>query len=250
MTYTPYSPDVFPIFIYYIILIVLSVIVTIMMFRKYIERKTKATLYMSLAYLASTIALIMVTIGLAEAIITLFFKEIYRFTFPFGYALLTGAGMFLLFCAREVTESSKFKYSSIVLILIGFIVIILLFLPTNWWGVPQKDYQDELNTRLVVTIILVLYNLIIYGVMARMYYRAKRKTSDPVASFGFKLLFYSMICPMIFLLFVIIDTAFIIFANHPGYTIFMYIAWFFLMAFFLLSYLALIMPKWVKKRIN
>ena len=250
MSYSPYVPEVFPIFIYYIILIILSTIVSIMMIKKYFDRKTKATLYMSFIYVTGTIILFIITFGLAEAIITSYFKEFYRLSLPIGYALLCGTGMFLLIFAGEVTERSKFNISTIVLIIIGIIVIILLFLPTNWWGVPRAEYEGKLNTRFLVTIILVFYNAFIYIFMARIYFRAKHKTDDPVANFGFKLLYYSMICPIIFLIFVVLDTLFITFFSHPGYTLFMYIAWFFLMAFFVLSYLALIMPKWVEKRIK
>lgn len=250
MSYSPYVQEVFPIFVYYIILIILSIIVTSMMVKKYLDRRTKATLYMSIIYITSTIVLFIITIGLAEAIITSYFKEIYRLSLPLGYTLLCFEGMFLLIFLGEMTDSSKTKKFTIPLIIIGIFVIILLFLPTNWWGVPRDDYEGKLNTRLIVTLLLVSYNILIYLIMARIYYQVMHKTKDPVAIFGFKLLLYSMICPIIFLVFVVLDTIFITFFNHPGYTIFMYFAWLFLMAFFILSYLALIMPKWVENRIK
>ena len=89
-----------------------------------------------------------------------------------------------------------------------------------------------------------------YILIGNIYHKAKKKTKDPVAHFGFILLFYSMISMIIFLIFVVLDTIMITFTDHPGYTIFMYFAWIFVISFFVLNYFSLVMPNWLEKRIK
>jgi len=38
--------------------------------------------------------------------------------------------------------------------------------------------------------------------------------------------------------------------DHPGYSEFVYVAWIFAIIFYILSYLSLVMPKWLVKRIE
>ncbi|MFX1274557.1 MAG: hypothetical protein ACFFBP_10650 [Promethearchaeota archaeon] len=249
MTYDAYFPGVLTIFIYYIILIILSILISILMFKKYFERKTKATFYMSLVYTMGTIALFIISIGLYEVILTGYFKEIYRLSLPLGFTFLNIASMIILIIAGDVTESQIYKKVKIPIIILGVLIIVLLFLPTNWWGTPQVDYEGKLSTRLIVTAFLALYNVLIYIFMARIYYLASHRTIDPVARFGFRLLDYSMICMVIFLLLYTIDTI-LIALGDKGYSIFIYIAWFFVISFYVLSYLSLVMPHWVEKRIK
>ena len=136
------------------------------------------------------------------------------------------------------------------ILIVGVLIIALLYLPSNWWGFPSEDYEGQLNTRLIVTILLVIYNISIYVFVGSIYRRAKKETTERIPRFGFSLLFYSMICMIIYLICIIIDTLIILFTDYPGYTIFMYIAWSFVIVFYILNYLSLIMPKWLEKRIN
>ena len=78
MTYTPFELRVLPIFIYYIFVSIFAVVVSIKMFKKWRERKVPPPLYLTLVFSFLTTALIVLSIGLAEAVITGFYKEIYR----------------------------------------------------------------------------------------------------------------------------------------------------------------------------
>lgn len=248
MTYTPFEIRVLPIFPYYLILSVFGIVLTLKMYFKWRERKVAPPLYLSITFTFFTLALIMLAVGLAEAIITGFYKEIYRFSLPFAYSMVVFADIFLYKFVSQITN--KGKSLLIPLILIGILIVIMMFLPWNWWGIPPVDYEGQLNIRLFSTLSLVLYSYLIYIVIAVTCRRAMKETDDKIALTGLKLLFYAMICMILFFLMFIGDTLMIVLFDDPGYSIFVYIAWIFAVVFYILTYLSLVMPKWLVKRIK
>ncbi|MFX1354929.1 MAG: hypothetical protein ACFFGP_13300 [Promethearchaeota archaeon] len=248
MTYTPFEIRVLPIFPYYIILSVFGILLTVKMYFKWRKRKVAPPLYLSITFTFFTLALIMLAVGLAEAIITGYYREVYRFSLPCAYSMVILADIFLYKFVSQITNKGKKLF--IPLILVGIVIIILLFLPWNWWGVPPVDYEGQLNIRLYSTLSLVLYSYLIYIVIAITCRRAMKETEDKIALMGLKLLFYAMIAMILFFLMFIGDTLMIVLFDHPGYSIFVYIAWIFAIAFYILTYLSLVMPKWLVKKIK
>ena len=243
MTYSPFDARVYPIFIYYILLSVFGILITIKMFMKWRERKVPAPLHLSLVFLFLTSAIMVLAIGLAEAAITGYYKEIYRLSLPLAFTLLVVSDIFLFIFASRITEKSK--NLTIPLIIIGIILMVALFLPSNYWGVPQAEYKGKFNTRLYVTLSLVLYCYFVYITIALICHFTKKSTTDKVSRVGLSLLFYSMISMILFFIMVIGDTLMIVFLSHPGYSVFMFIAWIFAVLFLILTYLSLVMPKWL-----
>ncbi len=243
MTYTPFSNNILPIFIYYIGLIVFSIIMTILMIKKWRERKVSPPLYLSIVFILLTIALTTLTVGLGEAVITGFFKEIYRFSLPFAYSMIIIADIFLFVFAEVIT--SRGKKALVPSIVFGLIIIIVLFLPWNWWGVPPEDFAGQLNIRLYSTLAVILYSYTVYIFIAGFCRKARKQTEDAKSKAGLTLLFLSMISMIGFFLMFVFDTILITFADHPGYSVFVYIAWIFAALFYVFSYLSLIMPKWL-----
>jgi len=248
MTYTPFDFRVFPIFIYYIFLSVFGIFMSIKMFKKWKERNVPPPLYLAIVFTFFAAALTMLGIGLAEAVITGEYRVVYRFSLPFAYSMVVFADIFLFKFATHMTDKGKRAFPFI--IVIGIILIIILFLPWNWWGVPSVDYEGMLNIRLYSTVSLVLFSLIIYSYIAMISRKTKRKVEDKVMNTGLKLLFYSMICLILLFVMLIGDTLLITLFNHPGYSEFTYVAWIFGMIFIILSYLSLVMPDWLVKRIK
>jgi hypothetical protein len=221
---------------------------TINMIRKWRERDVKAPLYLSIVFVLLTIALIGLTIGLGEAVLTGYFKEIYQFTLPLGYVLILIADIFLFLFAKEITgKGGKFLAP---LIVIGIILIVIIYLPWNWWGVPAIEYVDELNIRLYTTLGSVLYSYLIYIFIALFCNKARKQTEDKVAKAGLTLLLISMLCMILFFVMFIVDTLLITLTDHPGYSEFIYVAWIFAVVFYIVIYLSLVMPKWLVKRIE
>lgn len=243
MTYTPFEIRVLPILIYYICLSVFGTLVSVRMYYKWRERKVPPPLYLTLAFSFLTIALIMTSIGLMEALITGFYKEVYRFSLPFGYSMVIISDIFLYRFSSHITNKGEKAFKGIIAVSIA--LIILLFLPWNWWGVPSLDYAGEPNIRLFSTLGLVIYSFLIYGYIAFISYKVKSKTENKIMYFGLVLLFYAMISLMLLFLMLIGDTILITFFDHPGYSEFTYIAWIFGIIFIILVYLSLIMPDWL-----
>jgi len=243
MSYTPFEMRVMPLFFYYLLLSVLGILLTVKMYLKWRQRKVPPPFYLTLVFIFFTTALIGLTIGLAEAVITGFYKEIYRFSLPFAYGMVLFADVFLFIFVSQITN--KGRKALIPLIIIGIGVLIMLFLPWNWWGVPFEDYEGLVNIRIYSTLSLILYSYAIYIIIAITCRKAMKKTDDKITSTGLKLLFYSMISMIFFFLMFIGDTLLILLFNHPGYSEFVYVAWIFAMIFYILSYLSLVMPKWL-----
>ncbi len=248
MTYTPFELRVLPLFFYYIALSVLGIYMTLKMYNKWRDRKVNPPLYLSIVFLFLTIALLMLTIGLAEAVITGYYMEVYRFSLPFSYGMVIIADIFLFKFIIELVNKGKKGF--IPIIILGIVIFIMLFLPWNWWGIPQEDYAGELSIRLYSTLSLVIYSYIIYILIARISLKAARATQDTTIKLGLKFLFYAMISMILFFLMFIGDTLMISLFHHPGYSEFVYIAWIFAILFFVFSYISLVMPKWVLKRIG
>ncbi|MFW9867617.1 MAG: hypothetical protein ACFFEN_16095 [Candidatus Thorarchaeota archaeon] len=221
---------------------------SIKMFKKWKERDVPPPLYLAIVFTFFSAALTMLGIGLAEAVITGEYREVYRFSLPFAYSMVIFADIFLFKFASHMTNKGKRAFPFI--IVIGIILIIILFLPWNWWGVPSIDYEGMLNIRLYSTVSLVLFSLIIYSYIAMISQKVKRKAEDKVMKTGLKLLFYSMISLIMLFVMLIGDTLLITIFNHPGYSEFTYIAWIFGMIFIILAYFSLVMPEWLVRRIE
>ncbi len=248
MTYTPIHDRVYPLFYFYIALIIFSVIMTINMIRKWRERDVKAPLYLSIVFIVFTVALLGLTIGVGEVVLTGYFMEVYRFSLPFGYMCIIIADIFLFIFANEIT--GKGKKVLIPLIIIGALLMVIMYLPWNWWGVPAVDYEGKLNIRLYTTLGVVLYSYLIYIFIILFCNKARKQTEDKVARAGLTLLLISMIFMILFFVMFIIDTLLITLINHPGYSEFVYAAWIFAIVFYIVIYLSLIMPKWLVSRVE
>jgi len=217
------------------------------MFLKWRKRKVRPPLYLALVFLFLTLTLAILFIGLAEAIITGFFMEIYRLSLPLGYLMVIFADIFLFIFASHMTGKGKKIFP--IIIVIGAILAIIIFLQWNWWGVPSIDYEGELNIRLYSTLSFVLYSNIICIYIAFISFKVKKNVEDKIMFTGLKLLFYSIISLILLFVMLIGDTVLITF-GHQGYSEFIYFAWLFGLIFIILSYLSLIMPEWLVKRIK
>ncbi|MFW9952520.1 MAG: hypothetical protein ACFFKA_20565 [Candidatus Thorarchaeota archaeon] len=248
MTYTPFDVRVLPLFLYYFALSIFSILLTVKMVLKWRERKVPPPLYLTFTFTFFTLAIVMLTVGLSEAVLTGYYKEIYRFSLPFAYAMVILADITLFKFVSFLTNKGKKEF--IPLIIVGLVLIVMLFLPWNWWGIPPEDYVGLLNIRLYSTLCLVLYSYFIYIQVAITSRKTIRVTDDKVAQTGLKLLFYAMISMIFFFLMFIGDTLLIALFDHPGYSEFVYIAWIFAIIAYILMYLSLIMPKWLMNRIQ
>ena len=248
MAYDAFEMRVFPILILYIILSIFGIFMTYKMMKKWKERKNLHPLRLSLVFLFFTLAIITLAIGLTEAAITGYYMEIYRISLPTSLSLVIGADISLFLFVSEITGRRKKLLNP--LIIIGCIIIVILFLPWNWWGYPDAEYAGKLHIRLYSTLALVIYSYLIYIMAISFSQNAKKIAQDRLTQVGFSLLGYSIISVMFFFVFQIADTIVLAFTDHPGYTIFIYFSWIFIVVFCILIYLSLVMPEWLVKWIE
>lgn len=248
MTYSSFDDRVLPIFGFYFVLIFFGIILTFKLIQKYNERKQVATLHLAIVFAIFTAAIGVLAIGLIEAAITGYYKEIYRFSLPLAYSLVVLANIFLYYFASNITE--RWKNAFFPLIICGIVLIIILFLPWNWWGYPREEYAGKLNIRLYTNITFISFSYLIYITIAILCQHTRKRAEDKIAHLGLTLLLYSMISMILFYVMILLDNIMIVFYNHPGYTEFQFAAWIFALIFVILSYFSLIMPKWLIDRIN
>lgn len=247
MSYTSFDFRVFPIFVYYIALIIFTSIITLKILSNYCKRKNPASFYLALVYALLTIALITLMIGLLEAILTGYYKEIYRFSLPFAYSMVIFADIILFKFTNFFTEKGHKFF--VYLVIIGLIIVFSLFLPWNYWGIPNEE-EGPINIRMYTTSALVLYSYAVYIANISLCRKSKNEIDNKIGKTRLSLLIYSMISMIFFFIMIIGDTFMIIYLNHPGYSFFVYIAWIFAILFCILSYSSLFTPEWLKKRIE
>ncbi|MHA1723453.1 MAG: hypothetical protein ACTSXH_01225 [Promethearchaeota archaeon] len=248
MSYEPFQVRIFPIFVYYMILSIFGVFMSFQMYLKYKKRKVKAPLYLMLVFIFLTSSIIILTVGLAEAAITGYFMEIYMMSLPLAYSMVIIADLMLFVFANHMMDKGN-KLLPFLMIM-GILIIISLFLPWNWWGVPAEEHAGELNIRFYTTGSLVIYSCAIYIYIALICHQVGSRTESKITKMGLQLMKYSMGCLILLFACITGDNLLIVFFDHPGYSFFLYIGWAFAVAFIILIYFSLIMPKWLLKRIE
>ena len=95
MKYEPYQTEMLPVLILTSFISVFGILITIKLIFKWRERRAEEIMYLSLVFIFLTLAVISLTIGLYEALITGYRKEIYMFTLPLAYVGVIVADIFL-----------------------------------------------------------------------------------------------------------------------------------------------------------
>jgi hypothetical protein len=246
-TYEAIESTAIPLLPVYFIIAFFSSIITGLMFKKWQERKGKPALLLFITFLIYTIAIIVLTIGFSEAVITGEKRELYKFSLAFGYFMVMIANCSLIVFAMDIFSIPK-KNGSIYLILC-VIVAILVVLPQNYYGVPDVEAGSD-NIRIYSTIAMMIVSILTYSRIYQKAITVSTSVQDNTAKVGFRYIGYSQFGMIAFFLFQLIDTLIFTIFDTPGYSIFVYFAWFSAGIFMFLAYGGLIMPEWLKKRYN
>ncbi|MEX2753756.1 MAG: hypothetical protein Q6365_000085 [Candidatus Sigynarchaeota archaeon] len=248
MTYQPFEARVLPLIFYYIGLAIASMILAVKMVMKWKQRKVQPPLLMATIFAIFVVALSMLAAGLADSAMNGAYKDLYRFSLPFGYTMIILADIVLYKFGIVMTNRGKNAFMTIVVI--GIVLAAVLFLPWNWWGYPDADIVDQVSIRLYSTLALIVYSYIIYITIASVCHKALADAKDPVARAGLKLMSWAMICMILFFLMFVFDTLLIVILKHPGYSEFVYAAWVFAVAFSVLMYVSVVLPEWFVQRLR
>jgi len=233
-------------------------LIAIAIFLKWRTRRTVATLYLSIALFSISFAAFFVFTGLASWFFawiadgyspTTISPTYYELSLPLGYATVILYDIFIVLFAIQIFMD-KNKRKMIPFVIAGVIICILLFLPTNYWGV-NPELSDPASTRVIVSGLFLLYNAIICILLSYFAFRESRRTEQKEYRVGFLAIAFGFIANLMVFMFFLIDSILIMLnPASPGYSVFISIGW--IMAFItaFLFYLGYILPAWFRKWIE
>ena len=231
--YDPFEQNAIPtLFIYPIVIVILSVIVFYTL-KQYFAKRSKIALYLSLGLLSYDLAAAVLLVGILEAYIDGYFGSVYRFSLPIGYIGGVLGTFFMLYFAKETFW--KFGGKIETLYIAGTIILILWLLydpifadilrisdPFNWWG--RTAPEDVYNFRAVTQFVLLAYSIAVYTVILIHSRKAAKTASDAIFAKKLNSIATGALGMILFYFFMFIDGIVIILTGR-GYSIFVYLAW-------------------------
>ncbi len=227
--------------------------IAIKVFQKWRERRTIATLYLSIALFSIAIAAFIAFTGLFSwfvawinsGYIPTISTEYYPLSLPIGYSFVIPYGVFMVLFTIQIFLDKNDK-KVIPFVVIGVIIGALLFLPTNYWG---RDAEGAFSTRVIILGLFLLYNTIIYVLLTYYAFRESKRTEQEVYRKGFQAIALGFIANLMVFVFFLLDSILILIDDtSPGYSIFVDLAWISGLVAAFLFYLGYILPEWFRKR--
>ncbi len=240
------DPGSFPILPTYIGAAIICATITAMLLKKWHERRTRAPMLLSLAFISYLSCIVVLAIGFTEVVITGYKMEVYKFSLAFGYAGFMVSHAFLITFATDLFSFDKrrsYRYIAACLV-----VAVLVALPWNHYGMSQTMYSD-FNLRPFSMVALLILTLVIGLRIAYQAFKLSKRLDDPVGKVGFAFIGWAQISMIAFFAFMGIDIAVVAFTPSQGFTPFNLIGWSAAVLLFAFSYIGLIMPNWVKRRL-
>lgn len=235
---------------------IFSFIIALLIFFKWKERKTIATLYLALALFSISAAVFVAFIGLAgwfltwtSSILPVNSPVFYPISLPLGYSFVLVYDAFLfLFTIHIFLDEDEKKV--IPVIIPGIFVAVLIWLPSNYWGVDPSIF-DPPSTRSLSMGIFMLYNVIIYIILAFYAFREAKKSEQREYQVGFKAIAWGQITNILIFVFFLFDAIIVVLnPGSPGFSIFIYLGWICALIAVFLFYIGFILPDWFRKYIT
>ncbi|NMC07186.1 MAG: hypothetical protein GYA24_18360 [Candidatus Lokiarchaeota archaeon] len=247
MDYLPMDPGSFPILPTYIGVAAFCAAITAMLFKKWHERRTRAPMLLFIAFLSYLVCIIVLTIGFAEVVVTGHKMELYKFSLAFGYAgFMVSHGFYITFAAELFSFEKRAVHRYIAVCLA---VAVLSALPWNHYGLSADMYSDfHLRPYSMASIMIV--TLVVGARIGYQAFKVSRHLDDQVGKIGFAFIGWSQILLIAFFLFMGIDIIIVGLTPSQGYTPFNLAGWLAAALLFFFSYIGLIMPGWLKRRIS
>jgi hypothetical protein len=241
------DPGSFPILPTYIGVAVICAAITAMLFKKWRERRTRAPMLLFLAFISYLSCIIVLAIGFAEVVATGHKMELYKFSLAYGYAGFMVSHAFYITFAWELFSLDKKRAHGYIAACIA--VAVLVALPWNHYGMSQSMYSD-FNLRPYSMVAILLLTLVVGSRLAYQAFKVSRHLDDPVGKAGFAFIGWSQVLMVAFFACLAIDIVIVGITPSQGYTPFNFIGWSAAALLFFFSYIGLIMPDWLKRRIG
>ena len=235
------------------IVAVFLIILTILLFKKYAERKKKPNLYLGLTFLSFSLASLTTAVGRLTGYLSPISYETYSITdltSLVSYILIALSNCFAVMFLDSIFFQKGLDFTFIFFLLNGVVIGWLLNEIVYWFTVSQEFGLVRKQT--FVAILMALLTIISYGLVSIFAFREAKMNTERLPKIGFNLIgVYGICIPMLFVFFSI-DTVLISFVESfsNGYTIFYYLGWCFALLGAFLGYLGYIMPSWFKKLVS
>ncbi len=247
MDYLDMDPGSFPILPTYIGVAVICAAITAMLFKKWRERRTRAPMLLFIAFISYLSCIVVLAIGFTEVVVTGHKMEAYKFSLAYAYAGFMVSHAFYITFAWELFSLDKWSAHGYIAACLA--VAVLVALPWNHYGMSQAMYSD-FNLRPYSMVAIFLLTLVVGARLAYQAFKVSRRLDDPVGRAGFAFIGWSQVLMVAFFAFMALDIIMVGLTPSQGYTPFNLIAWMSAALLFFFSYIGLIMPEWVKRRIT
>ena len=255
----PYKEDIFvfeihfPVMILELFVFIFSFLIATVILLKWRERRTVATLYLSVALYSLSFAVFFAFSGVAAWFFdwsTSGFPRVnspayYPVSLPLGYSMVIVYDIFLfLFTIQIFLDKDNKKI--IPVILVGIIMGSLLWLPANYWGV-DPSMLDPPSTRTMATGIYMIYNVIIYVILSHYAFRESKQTEEREYQVGFQAIAIGQITNIMIFVFFLLDSIMLMLdPGSMGFSIFIYLGWISAFVAIFLFYIGFILPQWFR----
>ncbi|MBN2149918.1 MAG: hypothetical protein JW839_00600 [Candidatus Lokiarchaeota archaeon] len=246
MDYLEMDPGSFPILPTYIGVAAICAAITAMLFKRWRERRTRAPMLLFLAFLAYLTCIVVLAAGFTEVVVTGKKMELYKFSLAFGYAgFMVAHGFYITFAWELFSLKKRSAHGYIAACLVVAVVAVL---PWNHYGQAQSMYSD-FNLRPYSTVATLLLTLVIGMRIGYQAFKVSWRLNDPVGKAGFAFIGWAQVLMVAFFVFLGVDILVVAVTPSQGYTPYNFIGWSAAVLLFIFSYVGLIMPDWVKRRL-
>jgi len=248
----------FSVLLFELITSVIVFILALIVFFKWKKRKTKPTLYLSIALFSIGLAAFIGFTGLFNWFILWILSGYspvlspiyYQLSLPLGYLFVIPYDIFLILFTIHIFLNQNEK-KVIPFIIIGIFVGILLLLPTNYWGVNPISGIDPPSTRTLVMLIFLAYNVVIYIILSFYAFKESKKTNNPLHKKGFQAIGLGQIFNILVFVFFLGDSVLILLdPASPGFSIFIDLSWIAALLAAFLFYIGFTLPEWFRNLIE
>ena len=244
--YEQIEASAYPMFYVYVILVSVCFLMTALLYQKWVERKREANRLLMFTFLSYSLSFLILLLGYLQMYFTGEKQEFYQLSLALSFGGLCISNIILSYFVAEIFGILRkdLKKNNI----LGIIITILVLLPWNGYGLPANQIEFPLF-RPITNVCLIIWAMILYTRISNAAFRIAKKTENPIAQSGFRLIGWAHIMLDLFLFFMAADTIYFTVFELPGYIFLIYIAYIFCAFFFLTCYLGFIMPEWLKSRI-
>ncbi|MHA1309663.1 MAG: hypothetical protein ACTSWR_10335 [Candidatus Helarchaeota archaeon] len=260
----PIKSDIFivnlhvPAMLFELITSIFAGIIAIIIFKKWRERRIKATLYLSIALMSISIASFIGFTGLlswfmlyiSSGFTSTYSPLYYQISLPLAYLFVIPYDIFLILFTIQIFLNKNDK-KVIPFLAVGVIIAVLLFMPNNYWGTNPIPMIDPPSIRTIVMALFLLYNVVIYIILAFYAFRESRITKEKLHKIGFNAIGLGQILNILVFMFFLMDSIVLLFnPASPGYTIYIDLAWISALSASFMFYIGFILPNWFRKIIK